>query len=148
MPFSLASLDVKAAAERGLVVEFRNPADPTQIVKDETGKPLTITILGHDAEKIKERDRKTLDKIYERVAKGTPQQSASKKSEQESIDRLAAATVAWSDNWVLEDGQPALVCTEANAKKLYGDPRFPWIAEQLLAKIDDRTAFFTQGSDS
>lgn len=142
--FDLGIPDTKAAAERGIVVPIMDPARPGEQLKNAVGEPLSITILGSDAEKVKERDRKTLDKVFENVRKKKDQGGA-KESEQEQINRLAAATVAWT--FKTPDGKP-VECSEQNARAIYGDPRYPYLIEQLQQKIDDRAAFFATASDS
>lgn len=142
--FDLGIPDTKAAAERGIDVPITDPANPGQPLNNAVGEPLVITILGGDAEKVRNRDRKTLDRVLENIRKRKDQGGA-KETEQEQIDRLAAATVAWT--FKTPDGV-AVPCTEPNAKAIYGDPRYPYLIEQLQQKIDDRAALFQTRSDS
>jgi hypothetical protein len=144
---ALSQYDTKSPAERGLVVEFSDPRDPDKQVVDEKGRPLTITILGGDSQKVRAKARQSLDKAFEKIRKNKDPGGA-KESEQEQIERLVAATIAWSDNWVIDDGEPPLPCTPENAQRLYSDARFPWIVETLQKKIDDRAAFFVARANS
>jgi hypothetical protein len=143
---SLAQYDTKTAAERGMIVDFPDPRDPDKLVEI-NGKPVTITILGADAAKVRAVGRKTLDKVIEKIRKNKDVGGA-KETEQDQIERLAAATVVWSDNWIIDDGEPPLVCSEAAARALYSDPRFPWIVERLQKKLDDRTGFLYEKANS
>lgn len=142
MATDFAALDTKALAEKGLVVNLETPTGDPFV--DDDGKQYFIRILGGDAGKIREKHRLSLDKVYERVRKNRDLGGA-KESEREQVERLAAATLDWYLPTL--DGE-TLACTEPNARKLYGDPRFPWLVEQLQKRIDDRAAFFANSSTS
>lgn len=142
MATDFAALDTKALAEKGMVVELEGPDGEPLL--DAEGKQYWIRQLGGDAGKIREKHRKSLDKVYEKVRKGKAQGGAAE-SEREQIDRLAAAVLEWYVPTL--DGE-TLVCTEENARRLYSDPRLPWLPEQLQKRIDDRAAFFATRSTS
>lgn len=141
--FDLSSRDTKLAAEQGVVVELEDPFDSGTPLLDDEGKPYTITILGSDAGPVRLKARKQLDQYLEAVRKNKNPGDA-EKNEKELVDRLAAATIAW--HMPPLDGAQLPEPTEHIARKLYSDPRFPWIVEQLAKAMGDRARFFKTSS--
>lgn len=151
MAFDFSTRDTAKAAERGIPVPLMDPASPANpltgipsapLLDDEGNQP-TIVILGGDAPKVRDATHKTLDDYYERARKGENAKGRTKRDEEDLIRRLAGATVSWEH--IALDGK-ILECTHENAVKFY--TRFLWVAEQLQKVIDDRAAFFPQGSAS
>jgi hypothetical protein len=142
MGFDLSSLDTKTPSEQGIVVHLESPADGS-LLYSEDGKPVTITILGDDSEKIRKFVRKAQDQRIERMQKNRPVDVSLLTLENEQARKLALATVAWSE--IVFDGA-ALECTEANAYRVYTDPRVPWLVEQLIRAGSDRSRFFKRAS--
>lgn len=141
----LSSLDTKAAAERGIVVDLEHPFTPEKPFVDDAGVPYSITILGGDAGKVRAKGRKQLDRYISLIRKNKDP-GDSETSEQDNIDRLATATIAW--HLPPLDGAELPDPTEHLARKLYSDSRFPWIVEQLTKAINDRARFFVKSSTS
>lgn len=141
MSLDLSTFDTKTAAEAGTFVHLESPATGEPLY-DDASQPIGITILGGDSEKVRRELRKISDRKIERIRKGQslPDAEASRK---EDIAVMAAATVSWQG--LVVDGV-ALECTESAARKLYGDPRFPWIMEQLEKVLGDRKRFFATSS--
>lgn len=141
--FDFTDLDTKTAADAGTVVHLEHPGtgDP---LYDEKQNPITITVLGSDSEKVRKLVRQQADKRFERMRR-QKEGVTSAAIESDAVARMVAATVAWQG--VKLDGQ-VLECNEQNARKLYGDPRFPWIAEQVEKAIEDRQRFFKSASQS
>ena len=143
--FDLSTLDTKAPAEQGLVVELENPFEPEKPFVDDDGVPYSITILGADAGKVRAAEKKQLNRILTAIRKN--KDADAEAGEQDNIEKLAAATLAWHlpsvDGEVLPNPP-----TERAARKLYSDPRFPWIVEQLTKRIGDRARFFKKSSSS
>ena len=137
--FDLNTLDTKAAAEAGIVVQLEHPFDPALPFTDDAGTPYSITIMGGDAGKVRAKARKQLDRYLTLIRKNQDPGDA-EASEVDHIDRLAAATIAWHLPDL--DGKPVPALSEVTARTLYADPRFPWIVEQLTKAIGDRTRFF------
>lgn len=143
------ALDTKAAAEAGAAISLLNPFTDEPLLLDD-GSAVSITVLGADSAKMREYSRQVTD---ERLAATQAAQSKNKKApivtigklEREKFEGLAAVTVSW--NVFPLDGE-VLACTEANALRLYADPRFPWIAEQLNSAVVDRARFFKKPSTS
>ena len=67
--------------------------------------------------------------------------------DQLGVDCLAAVTLAWESNYpdnptaYLEVDGKALVCNAQNAAKIYADPRFEWLVDQLDAFVGNRRNF-------
>jgi len=57
----------------------------------------------------------------------------------ESQGELVARTLAWT-NLVLDGSE--LPCTPENAAKVYGDPRFFWLRNQVANAAGDNQRFF------
>lgn len=143
MPFEISSRDSKAAAERGIIVQWEDP-ETKEGVFDEEGQPVTFTLVGGDAARVQAKTDKNLNKFFTRISKG--QKNEAKETREELVDRLAAATTAWSSNWTYDGA--VLECSEANARRVYSDPRFRWLLEQMQGVVDDRSRFFTKSSTS
>jgi hypothetical protein len=142
--FDLSTLDTKTAAENGIVVELENPFEPEKPFVDDDGVPYSITILGSDAGKVRNKSRKQLSRFLTAMRKN--KDADAEEGEQENIDRLATATLEW--HLPALDGETLPAPTEHSARKLYSDPRFPWIVEQLTKAIGDRARFFKKSSSS
>ena len=140
MATDFAALDTKTLAEKGITVELLGPDGEPLL--DDDGKQFWIRMLGADAGKIRAKHRQTLDQAFEKYRKGK-HGSAAEEQEREDVAKLAAAVLDWYVPTL--DGE-TLACTEANARKLYGDPRFPWLVEQLKERIGDRAGFFANRS--
>lgn len=145
MTQDLNELDTKAPAERGIVVELEHPKTPLVPWVDDQGVPYSITILGGDAGKVRAVARKQLDKQITLLRKKGEMGDA-ESGEQDIVERLAKATIAW--HLPPLDGQTLPAPDERLARKLYNDPRFPWIVEQLQRALNDRSRLFTTPSTS
>lgn len=141
--FDLNTLDTKAASEAGIVVELEHPFNPETPFEDDEGVAYSITILGSDAGKVRAKGRKQLDRYISLIRKNKDPGDA-EAGEQDNIDKLATATIAW--HLPALDGEVLPEPTEHIARKLYSDPRFPWIVEQLTKAIGDRARFFKKSS--
>lgn len=144
MTFDLSTLDTKTTAEQGLVVELENPFAPEKPFVDDDGVPYSITILGSDAAKIRTKEKKQLNRVLSAMRRNKDVDAEA--GEQDNIDRIAAATLDW--HLPTLDGETLPAPTEHTARKLYSDPRFPWIIEQLTKAIGDRARFFKKSSTS
>lgn len=138
-PIDLNMFDTKAASEAGIVVEL------DELPLDDEGKPYYITILGVDAGKVVEKDRKQLNRILTAIRKNRDVGDA-EVGEKDNVDKLAAATIAWHLPPV--DGATLPAPTEPVARKLYGDPRFRWIVRKLTKIQSDESRFFVKSSTS
>ena len=135
----LSKLDTLAPAESGTVVELEHPV---------TGEPIpdtSITLRGEDSHAVRNVIRKQHDRRIEKMRKGKGAMSDSASLESEQVEKLVAATIDWKG--IELDGEP-LPFSAPNARKLYSDPRFPWLVEQVQTAMLDRERFFTNGSKS
>lgn len=145
MPFEISTRDSKAAAERGIVVPWIDP-QTKEVCVDENGVVVSCTLLGGDAAKVVEKSEKDINQYFDRLSKGQKKNDRATENRATTITRLAAATVSWTDNWTYEG--EVLPCNEQNARKVYSDPRFRWLLDQLAVVIDDRARFFGESSTS
>lgn len=146
MPYDFSKLDSKAASEAGTVIDIISPASGDPLIDDETGKPVTITILGVDSPKLRNIARKLNDRRMNDARRGKNNDYDSEVAEAEQIKLLAAATIAWEG--IALDSKEPLECNEKNAVRFYSDPRFPWLKEQIDRAISDRQRFFKKASPS
>jgi hypothetical protein len=138
----LAKLDTLNPAEEGTVVELEHPVTKDPIIGDD-GKPWTISVRGEDSATVRTTVKKLSDKRWERLRKGKKYDSD--QDDADLVEKLASATIGW--HGLILDGEPYQFSRE-NAKKLYADPRFPWIVEQVQLAMVDRQRFFTNASNS
>lgn len=136
-----AQLDTKTAAEIGAEMILENPKTGEPIVLAD-GSFASITFQGPDSAKVRAFQRRHTDDVIEAARKGKSPPSA-EANERRTIGELAAITLRW--NVPPLDGQ-TVPCNEANAKRLYGDPRLPWIVEQAVRFVADRVRFFKSAS--
>lgn len=141
MAFDLSTLDSKAASEAGTTIEIISPATGEPLLDD--GEPVTITIIGIDSAKLRGIARKLNDRRMTDIRKGKNADFDSEVADEEKAKLYAAATIEWEG--IALDGS-VLECSERNAKKLYSDPRFPWLVEQIDKAIADRQRFFKTAS--
>jgi hypothetical protein len=137
---TLSMFDTKAASEAGIVVELE------EIGLDDDGKPYFWTILGMDAGKVVDKDRKNLSRYLTALRKNKDAGNA-EVSEKENIDKLAASTIAWHLP-PIEPNDPEPVVSEQNARKILSDPRFRWIVRKLTKAQSDDSDFFVKSSTS
>jgi hypothetical protein len=137
---TLSMFDTKAASEAGLTVDL------DEIGLDDAGKPYFITILGMDAGKVVDKDRKQLNRVLTAIRKNKDAGDA-EVGEKDNIEKLAASTIAWHLP-PIEEGEPEPEMSEQNARRLYSDPRFRWIVRKLTKKQNDESDFFVKSSTS
>lgn len=138
------ALDTKAAAEAGAAIPLENPFTNEPLFLDD-GSPVTITVMGADSAVMREYVRQITDDRLAAAQKDKKRVVTIGKLEREKVEGLAAVTVAW--NVFPLDGE-TLACNKTNACRLYADPRFPWIIEQIDRAVVDRARFFKKPSAS
>jgi hypothetical protein len=136
----LSNLDTLSTAEAGTDVELEHPVTGEPI-KDDDGKPWVISIRGSDSKTVRAIAKKQQNRFTERLRK-RGQFGDADTAESEAVEKLVAATIGWRG--LVMDGKPYEFSPE-NAHKLYSDPRFPWIVEQVQAAMVDRKRFFSKG---
>jgi hypothetical protein len=153
----LGTLKLKQQAEAGVTMVVRNPfgtADedgelPPLMAAD--GSPATLTLLGADSDTARRLDFRRGAAAQNRLVAGmyakTKQRgvvTADDLAEQAAhdLDRLVALTVTWH-GFEGDDDQPLPFSPEA-VRELY--EQNPFIREQALGFIEDRTRFFAPSS--
>lgn len=129
----LSTLDIRDAVNEGSVLELRDPQG-SPIFEDDGKTPVTITLLGDDADAVTK-----INNIHanQYMRSGTGGQTVTAEMTLTNlINKLAAATVSWSGIGL--DGED-LSCTTENAKLLYR--RLPWVRDQVRAFVHDRANF-------
>ena len=130
----LAGLDTVAGANAGFDVMLFHPA-----TREDLG--IVFTVFGKDSDRFQEVARTQQKRRLNKMSKGGFRSATGSLSpeemEQESIDLLAACTIGWSDNFVINGG-PVQFSIEA-ARRIY--KQFPWIKEQIDDAMGDRSNF-------
>lgn len=144
---ALAALNTKSAAERGVQIDILHPS---------TGLPLGIrfTILGTDSAVYKGAVRRQQERNLEMAKKQRRLQLTPEMQEADALEVLTACTVGWERDVTDEQGvatgaEPAievnegefLPCTPENVRRIYTDPGFSWLREQVDREIGDRRNF-------
>ena len=138
----LSSFHVAASAARGVELHLESPVDDRPLY-DENGDPVFVTILSDDHPKIRKHDRAVSDRRLAKLNRGKKADLTSEMVEQDAIDKAIAATTAW--NLPPLNGVK-LPFSEKNARRVYSDPGFVWIVEQILTAMKDRKRFFEAAS--
>jgi len=128
----LESINPAKFAARGQKLHLRHPVTD-ELLHNEDGEPITITLLGRDAPEYRRFMRNTANAA---MRKGKNNRASIEQLEQQSADLLAAVTVAW-ENVVLEG--EALECTPDNAARVYRE--LPFVREQVDEFVEDRSNF-------
>lgn len=144
----LASLDLKAAADRGAPVHLEHPITGALLYLDGEAQqlPVRIWLMGEDGTVGRQLKRKTLDRALDRITAGKKTALDSATVESDRIARLVALTARW-ENMLPLDGE-TLTYTPENARRLYSDERLTWIPEQLERRLEDRQRFFASAPTS
>jgi hypothetical protein len=142
MDFS--TLDSQAAAEAGAVIELEDPRSG-ETLTDDDGKPYYVEIIGMDSAKLRAVSQGIVGKRIVNIRKGKGGEYDADAEDAEKFRLYAKATKSWYVPTL--DGE-VLECNEKNARKLYSDPRFPWISEKIDKEIANRQRFFKKASPS
>lgn len=104
-----------------------------RLAHDDTGAPITITLLSDDAEPLQRQSRAAINR---RLANPSKMRIRVEDLEEEALDKLAVATVAWSG--IKENGE-AIPCEFQRVRALYAKHR--WLREQVDAFVGERANF-------
>lgn len=126
MDLSETKYDIASAAESGIAIEI---FDPDGNIEMHDGKPVTITVRGQDSP--------TVQKIF-RTQQARNTHARKVDSEADGYAILAAATSDWY-GFVM--GPDILECNDKNVIAAYR--KMPWIGDQVLAFMRERSNFFT-----
>jgi len=143
--FDLSQLDTGNAAETGVAVALLHP---------KTNVPLGIRIrvCGVDSEIYRSQVRKQQNRRTEaaRRARGRVTVSA-EELESDALGILVACTLGWESDVKEGDGIKTvpglpvggelLEFTPENVRKIYANPGYGWLREQVDAEIGDRANF-------
>jgi len=142
----LTQLDTSKTAETGVAVALRHPV---------THVPLgvRIQVAGVDSDTYRSHIRRQQNRRMEQAKRSRGQISISAEElENDALDLLVACTKGWESD-IEEHGekktvsaipcgeQGLLPCTPENVRKVYANPGFAWLREQVDAEIGDRSNF-------
>lgn len=126
----LASIDTADLANQGVPMHLNGP-NGAPLFQEDDKTPITITLLGDDADVLVKLDRATTNAHLRGPGTVTAEMAEAK-----HLTRLARATVGWSG--IKVDGKD-LEFSEDAARSLY--KRFRWIRSQAATFIGDRANF-------
>ena len=143
---ALAALNTKTAADQGILVDIVHPS--TQI-------PLGIRfrVLGTDSDVFRRISREQQRRQTEKQRKSRGIYLAPpEEQESNGLELLTALTIGWEQDIVTDDKtitKPELelnegefiACTPENIRRIYSDPGFSWLKEQVDSAIGDRRSF-------
>ena len=118
----------------GTALELRHPVTG-EVLYDDDGKAITITLLGMDSEPFKRAQRAIINK---RLQQGQKAKVTAEDLEKEAVDTLVGCTVDWSG--IVLDGKPVPFSKDA-ARALYTRSDLPFIREQVDSFIAERSNF-------
>lgn len=131
--FDLSTLKT-VKADTGAVMDVLHPQT------DEPIKGMTITLLGQDSEVYRKIQKVRQQATINRMAKGKKAVDLdAEKLAEDTIDDLVKLTVAWEG---FREGKADLQCNEETVRRIYSDPAYAWLKEQVQAFIGDRANFF------
>lgn len=128
----LNNLDLQAKADGGVRVELKHPGT-LQPLLDEKDTQIAIWVYGRDSSR------------WAAVAKTLKAEYAEKKLDMDDIGEalievLTQCVFKWEGN--IEFEGEALDCNPENVAKLFQNPGFVWMTEQVLQGAGDRSQLF------
>lgn len=135
MTFDISTLALSDEA----TVQLRHPVTdvplfaPVKKGEDPESKPVQITVKGSASQAY----RRAVDAMMKKAAKRGKREATPDEIREQSVDFLVALSVK-IDNMTF-DGEE--VASAEAFRKLYSDPRFDWIKEQVNAAVGDTGAF-------
>ena len=124
----------------GSVMTLRHPATD-EVISDDKGKPMTITLVGTDSD----QHRKEVERRFSELQrnKGRKAQSVDlDDAEQKAVELLTCCTV---DCHIVFDGKAVAL---ADIGKIYAEPKLRWLREQAEACVADRANFINSSKAS
>jgi hypothetical protein len=138
----LATLDTRTAADQGQVMEIIHP-QTGEVMRQDNGEPVTITLAGRDSDRVKRLERANRDRMIKAGSRRGTSGITADDLDRQTVERLVAATIAWSG--IMLDGE-LIECNSANARRLY--ERVDFVREDADAFITDRANFLKASSAS
>jgi hypothetical protein len=139
MTMDLAQL---TPVEDGVPMEVVHP-ETGQVLRDESGQAVTITLLGEDSEVYQSMERASTNRRLKQAQRGRRGGLTAEQLAAEALELVVACTVGWS-GVVFAGG--VLAYSEANARKLY--TALPWLRRQVEQFIADAANFFGSSKTS
>ena len=130
--FDIDVLDVATGADEGATMQLTHPKT-AEVLRDSDGNPVTMTLFGMNSERVRTLARAQQQRRLDAMKRGKRGMNPDE-LEADNVDILTAATGGWSFDTL--GGQP-FPYSEANARKLYSDPRFKSIRQQVDQFIAD-----------
>ena len=132
--FDIDALDTKALSQEGVTMPVRG-FDGTPIV-NRKGEAITLTLKGPDSTEYRASTRAQVRKRMARS--GVPDEATVADDEADTLDILAACTIAWSGVMTKDSDDPVPFST-ASVRQLYLE--FPAIRDQVDVFMASRVNF-------
>ena len=124
----------------GSVMTLRHPATD-EVISDDKGKPMTITLVGTDSDQYRKEVKRRFSELQRN--KGRKAQSVDlDDAEQKAVELLTCCTV---DCHIVFDGKAVAL---ADIGKIYAEPKLRWLREHAEAFVADRANFINSSKAS
>ena len=138
--FDLHELDTQPASDAGVSYVVQRADRQGPVVRD--GRPVTLTLLGADAERVQAILKQHMRENRDAAIQGMTDEELDAHVQRQALDVLAGATVDWS-GFVDTKGQPIPFSRDA-AFQLYR--RFPDVRAQVEAFMQRRANFLPRST--
>lgn len=132
----LSNLALASSAEEGAALHLKHPVTGEPLFCDD-GKPMSITVVGMDSDRFRKAERSIANQRLRQAQRRRSSTMSMEDIEKETVRAFAACTLDWS----LQMGGKPLPFSTDEAVKLYGNPDYGWIREQLDDFMSDRANF-------
>lgn len=130
----LNKLDLQPVSDEGADMHLEHPVTGERLFNDD-GDAMVIRLIGRDSKRFRAKNAQIANR---KMAKRNNRNSV-EELDSDGAELLAACTLGWSG--LALNGEP-LPFSEQNALKLYTNPGYRWIREQVDTFIADRANFF------
>lgn len=120
-------------ADKGVTLVIEHPVTGDEI------KGMTVTVCGMDSERYQEMKRRKMQNALDEKANRKPKKLNAKDLAEAGMRDLAELTLGWTG---FEFGKEDYPFTTDNAFKLYTNPSFKWLVDQIDEFVSDRANFF------
>ena len=134
--FEIDGLKPMTLVNEGAKLMLKNPNNTPAVRAD--GEQLWIKVRSFYSVATRETQHRIQDQRISDAKNGLQNNVSAAGMEQDTIDNLCSVTVEW--NFVSKDGAP-IPCTTETARKLYADPLFASVRQQVNTFANENANF-------
>lgn len=120
-------------ADKGATLVIEHPVTGEEI------KGMTVTVCGMDSERYQEIKQRKVQETLDQKSSRKAKKLSAKELAEAGVRDLADLTIGWTG---FEFGKDEYPFTPENAFKLFTNPQYKWLVEQIDAFVSDRANFF------